>query len=222
MMNVAITPRRVCAVCEAFLGYEHEDSCSADGVVQYGDTVEKWTTVQNSDEHPHKAGTSPYDEREVTMPSDEVLKAALATSTTYAMRDDAGKLEYQERVKRLLAAVEPLIRDEAQREIREIAGQAAGAASGVFLRMHPQEVMPSAEVSEAVDFVLQSFGILPGRGMDHPPSQWTVNGESREFGSQRYYPLAPSGSYDSIGWPEVGDVLVVVRHYGTSDSSSEN
>lgn len=49
-------------------------------------------------------------------------------------------------------------------QVREIAGQAAGAASGVFLRKHPDEVMPTEEVSEAVNAVLRSFGIDPESG----------------------------------------------------------
>lgn len=49
-------------------------------------------------------------------------------------------------------------------QVREIAGQAAGAASGVFLRKYPDEVMPTEEVSAAVDAVLRDFGIDPDPG----------------------------------------------------------
>lgn len=119
--------------------------------------------------------------------------------------------------------IEPIVSDG---QIREIAFQAAGAASRVLLP--DDHVMPSEEVVKAVNTILTSFGVATGpdgvAGLEHGSKarqQWTVNGESREFGSERYYPLAPSGSYDSIGWPEFGDVLVVVRHYGASNSSSE-
>lgn len=215
-MSVAITPRRVCAVCEAFLGYEHKDTCSASGVVQYGDTTEKWTTVRDSDEHPHIAGTSPYDEKVDSMSfAITLVKGDGDRRSIQAEYDAENKLvqfvkwgeevfgtlepvepeEWRQIVRRLhlgsvidgatvdtdlrTVAVNALyeareadkVMDEAaaivaekvlaayEPKIREIAGQAAGAASGVFLRLHPDEVMPSEEVSEAVEGIFASFGI---------------------------------------------------------------
>lgn len=58
--RILLTPRRMCHVCEAFLGYEHKDECPAGGVVQYGDTVEKFTSIENSDTYPPKPGDDPY------------------------------------------------------------------------------------------------------------------------------------------------------------------
>lgn len=62
----------------------------------------------------------------------------------------------------------PYGRDDAW--VREVAGQAAGAASGVFLRADGNMVMPSEEVGTEVDRVLAEFGIsgLKEGGLDSP------------------------------------------------------
>lgn len=229
------------------------------------------------------------------MRSSEIIEAALATSSTYNIRDAVGKTEYEARVEKLLDAVEPLIAEETRRnvvgqivdawaegeeqcpplaetiqaivnklmapvkeggvhvlpdvpvpasavdtgnmpapapivsdmKIREIAFQAAGAASRIL--QPDQSAVPNQQVIEAINTVLTTHGVATGpdsaadleagRPMR---SQWTVNGKPTEHDGDRFYPLAPSGSYDSIGWPEVGDALVVVRHYGASDFSSED
>lgn len=229
--NIVITPRRMCGICEAFLGYDHKPTCSAGGVVQYGDTIEKWTTVENSAEHPHIAGTSPYDEKE-DVDTMAGFSITLVTGDGKEKRkieaeyDSENKLiqfvkwgeevfgtlepvepeEWREIVRRLMlgsaidgvdlntdirkVATDALyeareagkVMDEAaaivadkvlaayEPRIREIAGQAAGAAAGVFLRKHPDEVMPTEEVSEVLDAVLVSFGIAV-EGKEDPDAE---------------------------------------------------
>jgi hypothetical protein len=44
-------------------------------------------------------------------------------------------------------------------KVREVAFQAAGAAAGVFLKKYPDEVMPTEEISDRVDDVLNEHGI---------------------------------------------------------------
>lgn len=44
-------------------------------------------------------------------------------------------------------------------KLHEIIFRAAGAASAVFMQAHPNDVMPSEEIIEAVNAVCKSFGI---------------------------------------------------------------
>jgi hypothetical protein len=43
--------------------------------------------------------------------------------------------------------------------LSELAYQAAGACSAVFLQKHPEDVMPTQEISESVERILVDFGI---------------------------------------------------------------
>jgi hypothetical protein len=45
-------------------------------------------------------------------------------------------------------------------EVREIAYQAAGACSAVFMEAHPQDVMPDAEIRAGVDNVLREHRVI--------------------------------------------------------------
>lgn len=50
-MDLNLTPREMCDECDAFLGKPHKDGCSKrPGVVQKGEAVEKFTSVEHADE----------------------------------------------------------------------------------------------------------------------------------------------------------------------------
>lgn len=49
-------------------------------------------------------------------------------------------------------------------ELEEVAGMCAGAAAGVFMRKHPDDVMPSEEISYVMGLVLADFDEQRTRG----------------------------------------------------------
>lgn len=56
--TIGLVGRRMCDECEAFLGYEHKDTCSLGGQVESDQTTEKFTTVENSEEKPDPEAVS--------------------------------------------------------------------------------------------------------------------------------------------------------------------
>jgi hypothetical protein len=227
---IVITPRKVCGRCEAFLGYEHKGTCFHTGVVRYLQTVEKFTTVENSYAHPPKGEDEVSirialvkgrgDQRSIEAEydaTDKLVQFVQRGEEVFGTLEPVEPEEWRQIMHRLhvgsiidglavfadadiqKVAVDALyeareadkVMDEAATivaekvlaayapKIREIAMQAGGAASGVFLRKHPDEVMPSEEVAEAVEGVLESFGYADPAAPkpDDSPNSSSENGE---------------------------------------------
>lgn len=66
------------------------------------------------------------------------------------------------------------LRTYSQREVREIALQAAGAASAIFMQAHPQDVMPSTEVADATEQIIATYGDENPSAFDLCETAWGV------------------------------------------------
>lgn len=59
-------------------------------------------------------------------------------------------------------------------KLNEMSNQVAGATASIFMEMHPHDVMPTDKITEAVDRVLQEFGVP---GYDYGDSDSDPNGK---------------------------------------------
>jgi hypothetical protein len=88
-------------------------------------------------------------------------------------------------------------------ELEEVAGLAAGAASGVFLRKFPDEVMPTEDISECLGLVLADFDERRGSAAGYTAEQL-------------------SGTRSSgIGWVDEDEPYPVVSHEHRIDQADQ-